>query len=926
MADSSPEEGVVVANRQHYASVSTEELATMYDDLIQQPHDSNSAPENINDAEDEARVNAEEGTTANVQNVNAEDECSIIENDKHVNNAEKAADSGEHDIYIIPPDTRRYDSTDLSSRGPPTFGDSDRFMGRSYDDEWSHPQPFANLSNNNMVVRNIRQDARDATLSFGYDETQHFAAPYPEVIEAVNYYMPSPQKHRRDTPLYGDSERRATYTMGNMGGDTTTSTHSRYSNDEDDPAVCERYMDDGSNSPVSPGTGVRSTRSRTRNVHRRAVRNTSPASECAQSSDSDSNDGTSASFQRTGLFEVPLNVCSMSRIIDPFKGFSKVHTARAVKLLHFTKKGDRTLCSLVKSAAKIIQTQVKDLQVVTIGVCGDARTGKSYLASMLVNKPTKSFRCSEAYSAKEAMNQMHQPPEGAVWAYVGVYQEKYAYIYLDIDGFENHQAQRIDMIKFVLLLSNCVICNVANPPRTGIYDMVRAMIDVVKHDRMSFEEDIGSIEMQETIEEFRKKTSFLLNEQNILSKSFDSKEHETIDANEEVRSDAGEANLWKAPIVHFVFRDSEGHVKCMDERLYTPETLVEQGIFEHYANIFNCARRDRGMDFKNDMLDAFEIFTNRKYTSLPCPVVAPKSLSMPDHSAALNAKHALKRIFATLLAPANADIMSADVAVGSKTRLIGANAPTGQPNISSIPNHLLNPHFCERLDEVKACVYQDTLSHVQSCMQLNGGMFVNYLKQLIAHFNMHGMIKLRDAKAIVRDVRVKENVNISRDVIVQFFKGLKHHVVMQLPIEPRVLLSRCMRLKQKSLHEFQTRVLGDKALYREQYEYLEKSLDGLIEKLEAKNDKIANDAAVAMFDRCAKSLDEKLTSEQYTYDELLVDIAKMRKLFLEKFKGHSEVTEKVFPQLTRQLYRRYEEHHPKTPTPNMALISKRQII
>ncbi|CDR96155.1 hypothetical protein, conserved [Babesia bigemina] len=926
MADSSPEEGVTVANRQYYASVSSEELATMYDDLIQPTPAPNSVPGGINDAGDDARVIAEETTAARAQNLKSEDECSIIENDKPVENAEKGEHPVVHDIYIMPPETQRYDSIDLSSRGPPTFGDSDRFMGRSYDDEWSYPKAFSNASNNYMVVRNIRQDTRDATLSFGYDEAQHSAAPYPDIIEAVNYYMPSPQKQRHDAPFHGENERRPDYTVSNMGGDTTASTHSRYSNEEEYSGAYEGYSGDESNSPVSTGNGERRTRCRTRNVHRSAVRNASPPSESAQSLDSETNDGASPSLRSTGLFEVPLNVCSMSRIIDPFKGFSKVHTARAVKLLHFTKQGDRTLCSLVKSAAKIIQTQVKDLQVVTIGVCGDSRTGKSYLASMLVNKPTKSFRCSEAYSAKGAMNQMHQPPEGAVWAYVGVYQEKYAYIYLDVDGFENHQAQRIDMIKFLLLLSNCVICNVANPPRTGIYDMVRAMIDVVKHDRMSFEEDVSALEMQETIEEFTKKTSFLLNEQNILSKSFESKEHESIEAAEEVRSDLGEANLWKAPIVHFVFRDSEGHVKCMDDRLYTPETLVEQGIFEHYANIFNCNRRDRGMDFKNDMLDAFEIFTNRKYTSLPCPVVVPKSLSIADRSSALNAKDALKRIFATLLAPANAEIMSADVAVGSQTRLIGGNAPIGQPNISSIPNHLLSPLFCERLDEVKACVYQDTLSHVQSHSHMNGGMFVNYLKQLIAHFNAHGMIKLRDAKTIIRDVRVKENVNISREVIVQFFKGLKHHVVMQLPIEPRVLLSRCMRLKQKSLHDFQTRVLGDQALYREQYEYLEKSLDGLIEKLEVKNDKIANDAAVAMFDKCAKSLDEKLASEQYTYDELLVDIAKMRKMFLEKFKGHSDVTEKVFPQLTRQLYRRYEEHHPKSPTPNMALISKRQVI
>ncbi|GFE52663.1 pseudouridine synthase, putative [Babesia ovis] len=643
----------------------------------------------------------------------------------------------------------------------------------------------------------------------------------------------------------------------------------------------------------------------------------------------DSCDGTPASTRGSGLFEVPFNICALPRIIDPFKGFSKVYTSRAVKLLHFVRKGHRVQCSIEKHATTLLQTHIKDLKVVSISVCGDSRTGKSYLASMLVNKPVNSFRCNQPYEPKDMKRKFKSSAEATVWAYVGVYQEKYAYIYLDFSGFDNHQADRIHMTTFALLLSNCVICSVANPPRTGIYDTVRAMIDLTHSSKPfpnTIDIEMDTLDTDNSTDDLRSTPTLSLDQNGSTSKSFDFKDSESSvdDVGDDMSSDLNELDTWKAPIIHFVFRDSEGHVKCIDERIFTPETLVEQGIFDHYTNLFNSKRKDGLINFRNNMLDAFEIFPIRKYITLPCPVSDQTGGNTRlNRSAASNAANALKRMFATLLAPANADIMSTNMAECPTARLLGEEPPADQPCITAIPTHMLNPLFCERLDEIKACVYQDTLAHTQTGTQLNGRMFVNYLMLLVAHFNENGQLTLKDAKGILAEVYTKENEILSKDVVLQFFKGLKQHVVMQLPMEPRLLLSKCMRLKQKTLHKFHTQVVGNPAQYVDHYRTLEKTLDGLITKLEARNDQIAVDTATALFEKCTETLNQKIALEQYTYEELLVDIAKMRKMFLQKFKGHSQITERVFPQLSQQLYRTFDEHHPKTPMPNILEMSKR---
>ncbi|KAK1938485.1 hypothetical protein X943_001645 [Babesia divergens] len=814
-----------------------------------------------------------------------------------------------------------------ATSGPPTFGDSDRAQNQTSPDGSFQSGVFSGLSNNYVVIRNVGLNSQKATVSFGYDEPQQPTQPYQDAIEAVNYYRPEPAHDRcvdnRMLPTHGAGGTAYSSIVSNMGGDTTTSLNSSCIDNEFEKATAGHFGIDEGDSPIASSTGGRRALSRLGRMSRRSNKRAPRESGAVLYSDDDSRDDGMVSVVSDGLFEVPLNVCSMSRIIDPFKGFSKIHTNRAIKLLNFAQRGGRIVCSLESNACKLIQNRIKDHKVVAISVCGDSRSGKSYLASMLVNQPVKSFRCSEAYSPSETMNNMHGPAEGAVWVYVGIYEGKFAYLYLDFEGFEHHQQQRISMMTFAFLVSNCVICNIANPARTGIYDAVRTMINVTKAESPILGHDERSLDMDRTIEEFKRKTSFFLNKNSSLTKTFEAVDSELTEEESDAKSQIEDSELWNAPIVHFVFRDCDGHVKCIDERAYTPETLVEQGIFDHYTNIFNCNRKDRAIDFKNDMLDAFEVFANRKYTTLPCPVAVPGAMNMISRSAASNAKDALKRIFATILAPANADIMSTDVGDSSAGRFLGAYAADGQPALMTIPSNLLNPQFCERLDDVKVCIYQDTLSHAQRDIQLNGRMFMNYLKLLVTHFNMHGELKLKDATAMLRDVHLKENESISKEVIVQFLKGIKHNVVMHLPMEPRELISKCMRLKQKSLQVFQTRVFGTPKQYQEPCDMLEKSLDNIIERLEGKNDKIAVDTATAMFEKCAKALEEKISVEAYTYEELLVDIAKMRKVFLQKFKGHSQVTEKVFPQLSQRLYRTFDDYHPKSPAPNIAELSKR---
>ncbi|GIX62276.1 guanylate-binding protein, putative [Babesia caballi] len=919
MADTAMEAAIAGTRSKTYGSVSNEELVTMYDDLLLAKEVAQCAPapeENLGDRADTHQMEYQGGQSHSMGAEGALPDSLAQSVAFHIS-----------ELHFTPPDAPQFGGIDISAGGPPTFGDAGRGARGGSEDGFALPMSFDGLSNNYVVVRNIGSDMQNATLSFGYDDPQYAPSQRSEAIETVNYYIPEPSVmpcvDYNGSGVCGTHRTQCTSINSNMGGDTTASTHGVLTDNED--CVCEREQcsADECSRQSSPGAGGRPAGYRKGYGHRCQRRNPSPVSESAQCSDSDASEDAASAASGAGLFEVPLKVCSMSRIIDPFKGFTKVLTSRAVRLVRFARKGNRTFCRLDRNAANLLQSQIKNLKVVSVSVCGDSKTGKSYLASMLVNQPVKSFRCSEAYDVRDAMNQLQQPAEGTMWAYVGVYQEKFAYIYLDLDGFENNQPERIHMIAFALLLSNCVICSVANPPRTGIYDVVRAMIDMTKSERGGLDFDEKTVNMDQTIEEFKKKASFLMNKQNPLAKSFDGADDGDAGEESDTPSEREETDVWRPPIVHFVFRDSEGHVKCLDERMYTPETLVEQGIFDHYTNIFNCNRKEKAIDFKNDMLDAFEVFSKRKYNTLPSPVLAPAAFNPLQHSAASNAKDALKRIFATLLAPSNAEIMQADVGESSATRFIGAYTPLGQPSLTTIPNHLLNPLFCERLDELKVSVYQDTLAHAQWELQLNGRMFVAYLQLLIAHFNTHGQVKLEEARAMLRDVYVKENESISKDVVVQFFKGLKQHVVTQLPMEPRVLFSRCMRLKQKSLSGFQLRVLGSHAQYREQYEQLEKSLDGLIEKLESKNDKIAVDAATALFDKCAKRMEDKLSSEDYTYDEMLVDIAKLRKMFLQKFTGHSEVTEKVFPQLSQRLHRAFEEHHPRTPMPNVVELSKR---
>ncbi|EDO05133.1 Guanylate-binding protein N-terminal domain family protein [Babesia bovis T2Bo] len=918
MVDTDPDRDVTAGSPRRQGSISTEELVNLYDNVA--PKETTAEPvlqvEVPNGCSGDERVvdiscskdNTEDQDVAispdytmEQQSVSSADhqtqvESSVVAVEQYAieNNQLPTSDINE---FRGNPDYAQ--PTESSGRGLPTFGDFDIGSRMLPDDEILAQQTFRDVASNYFVIRNLPSNMPNATLSFGYEDQQHPPVQPEGVIDVVNYYRPPVQpdydEQRYDQIPRGHKSKRAGSIISNTGGDTTASSYGRATDNEESPRVFSNTS--------TPSSEMRNDDYRPR---RKA-----PVIDDASEYTAESPDATT----KSGLFEVPVKVCALPRIIDPFKGFSKVCTPRAIKMLHFVRNGTRTQCSIEKNAATLLQTHIKDLKVVCISICGDARTGKSYLASMLVNKPVNSFQCAEPYAPSHIMNQFNPPAEGTVWAYVGVYQEKYAYIYLDFTGFENNQEDRIQMTQFAMLLSNCVICSIANPPRMGIYDAVKAMINVT--DNMQHNNESDMLQMNQTIEDFRRKATLDRDK----SKTFDLKETPTDDANEE-RIEQSKTDIWKAPIIYFVFRDSDGHVKCLDERIFTPETLVEQGIFDHYTNIFNYNRKEGVFDFRNRMLDAFEVFLNRKYTTLPCPVTQESNPLKTQMSPAANAANALKRMFATLLAPANANIMLTDISECTPTSLLTEEMTSGQPCMTAIPNHMLNPRFCEKLDEVKVCIYHDTLAHTQSEMQLNGQMFANYLMLLVNHYNNKGYVTVKDATNILEEVLSKQNEEVSKAVMVHFFKGLKDHVVMQLPMEPRILLSKCMKLKLKSLQKFQTQAIGTQAHYAEQYANLEKSLDNLIAKLETRNDKIAIDTATAMFEKCTETLNEKIAMESYTYEKLLVDIAKMRKMFLQKFKGHSQVTERVFPQLSQQLYRKFDEFHPKANAPDINEIAK----
>lgn len=753
------------------------------------------------------------------------------------------------DIDLLP-QNGGIDSDVLSGDGDVSLQNDELESDVLQHDKEDHPE---------LVVRNDHYCSQRATVSFGVEATQDNAG----ILDVVNYYKPDLANEPsvdndgfgtinngehpllpsegfamgvnkfKETKLYGKGGR----PRGHVGGDSTTSSiivNSRIRNNH------------------SPHSGY--TYASPYNTLVDSV----------MSSDSD------AGKMQNGLFEVPFNVYSVPRLVDPFKGFSKIHTQRAIKLLHFSKVDSKLTCKVDKSASRLLKKQIGNCKVVSTSIVGDPRSGKSYLAGLLVGKGSKSFKISDPFAVQTKC-------EGTVWIYVAVYEEKYAYIFLDFDGFEGSDSDRIKMLSFALAASNCVLASFKASVMSGVFELVQSMINLSAN-QADDESEEGEVDNEnEIVELFRKKTTRLF-----LKDDGDEEDDDTVGTDLD--------KLWSPPIVHFIFRDSNDFIKCLDERNYTPETLVEQGIFEHYLDIFKCTS-DTNMEFKNNMLDAFGIFTNRKYTCLPYPLRARKN-TKPE-------RYGVGQMLLKFLAPHEAK--------DSTTEDDYDIFPT--QNISLMPMTALSNHFFEKLDEIKTCVYHDTLSHSRANSQLSGRMFIRFIKLLVEHFNVYNAFTIKDLNSILTEVHFDENESVKKDSIVYFLKIVKTKIAPLLPINSRELLSKSIEAKQKALQYFEAKAFGTFEDYSKVYNALGTTLDELVAKLDRKNTSIINHKITSFIERRADVLNYRIARKDYTPQDLDAEILKTKRALQRKF-DDAVVVDSALTQVSQKLVEMFNNHHP----------------
>ncbi|KAK2197837.1 bifunctional P-loop containing nucleoside triphosphate hydrolase/Guanylate-binding protein [Babesia duncani] len=737
--------------------------------------------------------------------------------------------------------------------------ESQRFQGTHSTGDVHNPEDG---SNPYLVVRKLNENGQQPSFSFGNDT---------RIVDVVNYYEPSlhlsngspcvsesshhSSVHKRSSSASSYMRKARNAQRGHVGGDSTTST-------------CPRCF-----SPQGLGNG--------------------------KEYQSDNESTLENQTPTEGLFEVPL-VCAMPRLARPFLGFTKICTPRAIRLMNFTKIDGKLTCSLESAAVKLILTHVKNLKVVTVSICGDVKSGKSYLASLLVDKPVIAFKISDPKS-----HSFVESSEGTIWIYVAIYKDKYAYLFLDFDGFDTNPQDRSAMIQFALLLSNCVLCNVQDPPMAGICEFVQALIAASRpREALS-----SSIEPAGTTQWDLKKAASLY----LGSKDFGDDVLQD-DATPETSDGGEEPVYWQPPILNFVFRDCNNLVKCVDERVYTPETLVEQGIFDHYTNIFNCNRHD-SVDFKNRMLDAFGIFTNRKYTTLPFPIscesrqgsILSLGSNFLNRNVAKNTRGALERLIANLL--------SRNVSMEhSSSRqdcddFLNYPCSNSKPDLSMTSINSLSSLFLERIDDLKSTIYNDTLFHAISFGKMTGRMFIGFLKLAIGKFNSMGCVTRHDFDEMLGKVFERENGHIAHDVSVEFLKEIKRKVATKMPMDPHELLVKCLDLKHGCLAQFNCRIICDDA---NALDTLSQSLDGIIAKLEAKNEKLANDCANLMLEKSIKAVEMKIKMDDlYSLDDLMRDIENLTRMFTKTLKGHGSIRRNVISSMIQDLMNMYREYHPE---------------
>ncbi|UKJ90810.1 hypothetical protein MACJ_001745 [Theileria orientalis] len=705
-----------------------------------------------------------------------------------------------------------------------------------------------------MVVRSDKHANQPETVSFG---PVWSGSKFANALDVVNYYKPNVKSHlylpensfltsqgRPKGHMGGESTFRGSSVNNNKQGNTQTNNYSL------DHTPAEGETDDSDKDTVVPeGRGK-------------------------------------------GLFEVPFDVYSMPRLIAPFKGFSKIVTPRAVRLMTFTENEEGKLtCKLDKNSLRILQKQVGDLNVVTVSFVGDPKSGKSFLASLLVGKDNVSFNMSESY-----IDPNNMMTTGSVWAYVALYQEKNAYVFLDFEGLEHSEKSREKMLLFAFAASNLVFCNVKYSLMTGIHNSVNAMVQLTKKETENAvlgEEEFGDDEEKEFMEMFRSRGTRL------LTRSYDTQNFNELAKNSEDDYDREleKRELWKAPIVQFVFRDCSGFVKCIDDRIFTPETLVEQGLFVNYLDLFDMGEKDP--NHKNEMLDAFEVFTNRKYLSLPHPILSTHPYRDNDYTEGEGLN--LTEFFVKLLSSDKSDFR--------KLTNFGYDDFTLNANLSAI--------FYEKLDQLKSLVYHDTLNYAMAHTQLNGRMLGEYLKRLAQGFNSRNAFKVEDLNEVLSSVFLGENSNVMKESLLQFLRHVRAKVAPKLPVDAKTLLNLVISAKFTSLNNFETNAFGTPEEYRMQLDELSETLEDLIRKLENKNKSLMTVQIANYVERREASIMATIMNSHYTVNDLNDDLSKLKKSLNSRFTD-AELVTKVLARTSQNLVRIFNDTHPETFVHNLS--------
>ncbi|EAN33201.1 Guanylate-binding protein domain protein [Theileria parva strain Muguga] len=707
--------------------------------------------------------------------------------------------------------------------------------------------------NSNFVVRNDDHFKNEATVSFGQEWSK---SKLTNVVDVVNYYKPNPKSHVYLPENTFDTNGKI---RGHMGGETT-------------------FRRD----PQSNRQDHLNTHTNDNNIYHQFNE--------VESVDSDK-DTVVPEARVKGLFEVPFDVYSMPRLIAPFKGFSKIITPRAIRLINFTETEEgKLMCKIDKNAMNILQKQVGDLNVVSVSFVGDPKSGKSFLASLLVGKDNTSFNISESY-----IDPNNMLVDGSVWVYISVYQEKHAYVFLDFEGFEHSEKNRTKMLLFAFSLSNLVFCNVKYSLMNGIHNSITAMIQLTK--KPTSNETLGDHDNSQEENEFLE----IIKGQGtrLLSRSYDSQNFVDLVPNfedsENFQSERKE--LWSAPIVQFVFRDSSGFVKCIDDRIFTPETLVEQGIFENYLDLFTTEERDP--NFRNEMLDSFEVFTNRKYISLPHPTLSTHPYGDNDYSKDEDSN--LADFFMKLLSSDKNDF--------KRFTRLSYDDLTLTSNLSSL--------FHEKLDQLKSLLYHDTLNYAMARPQVNGRMFGEYLKKMATHFNKDNSLTVDRLNDMLSSVFLNENNVILKEALVKFLKEIRAKVAPKLPMDSKALLNLALSSKFTSLNYFESNAFGTRQEYEMKLNELSETLEDLIRKLENKNKTLMMEQLASYVDRKEHIIRSNLLKREYTLNDLNEDLTKLKKSLNNKF-SDSELVSKVLARASSNLVSLFNDTHPETFVHNLS--------